>query len=136
MELVVASKKHFGILAEMNQQLIQDEGHRNSMNLEQLNDRMGGWLSGVYEAALFVETEVLGYALWRNEEEVTYLRQFFIQRGCRRKSIGTEAFRLLESSYWQGSLLRLEVLSDNMVARRFWQSLGFKQYCVTLEKNL
>jgi GNAT superfamily N-acetyltransferase len=135
MELVEASNKHSGILAEMNQQLIQDEGHRNAMNLQQLKNRMRDWLSGAYNAALFVEIEVLGYALWRNEEEFIYLRHFYIQRGFRRKGVGTEAFRLLESTYWQGSLLRLEVLSGNLDAQHFWQSLGFKQYCITLEKN-
>ena len=31
-------------LALMNQQFIRDEGHRNSMNLVQLTERMAGWL--------------------------------------------------------------------------------------------
>jgi ribosomal protein S18 acetylase RimI-like enzyme len=98
-------------------------------------NRMRDWVSGAYNAALFVEIEVLGYALWRNEEEFSYIRHFYIQRGFRRKGVGTEAFRLLVSTYWQGSLLRLEVLSGNLDAQHFWQSLGFKQYCITLEKN-
>ena len=40
-------------LAGMNYRLIQDEVHRNSMSLEELQDRMSEWLQGAYTAILF-----------------------------------------------------------------------------------
>ena len=40
-------------LAELNHQLIRDEGHRNSMDVDQLAHRMYGWLSsGEYRAVI------------------------------------------------------------------------------------
>lgn len=33
-------------LAQMNLRLIADEGHRNSMGIPQLAERMAGWLQG------------------------------------------------------------------------------------------
>ena len=41
-----ATQENVQLLAEMNQQLIRDEGHRNKMTLPQLQERMSGWLQG------------------------------------------------------------------------------------------
>src|SRR5437870_9469274 len=35
------------LLAELNCQLIRDEGHRNRMTLPELEQRMRGWLAGI-----------------------------------------------------------------------------------------
>ena len=35
-----------GLLADWNQQLIRDEGHRNRMTVAQLEERMRLWLKG------------------------------------------------------------------------------------------
>jgi hypothetical protein len=40
------------ILGELNQQLIEDEGHRNSMTIPELVERMRGWLMTDYEARM------------------------------------------------------------------------------------
>jgi hypothetical protein len=42
----LASVDDCRLLAEMNHQLIQDEGHRNKMTVAELERRMRGWLSG------------------------------------------------------------------------------------------
>ncbi|MBS3933704.1 MAG: hypothetical protein KGZ35_05050 [Truepera sp.] len=42
-----------GLLARLNQQLIQDEGHRNAMALAELEQRMLTWLESDYQAILF-----------------------------------------------------------------------------------
>ena len=34
-----------GVLAELNHQLIQDEGHRNQMTVPELKIRMTNWLA-------------------------------------------------------------------------------------------
>ena len=67
------------LLAELNHQLIQDEGHRNRMTVPELEQRMKGWLSGEYRAVLFKEgNEVVAYALFREQPEEIYLRQLFV----------------------------------------------------------
>ena len=70
------------LLASWNQQLIEDEGHRNTMSLAELEERMGSWLrSGEYKAALFSRGAfVVAYALFREEEDSVHLRQFFVAR--------------------------------------------------------
>ena len=41
------------LLANLNHQLIQDEGHRNRMTVPELQRRMTEWLSSEYQAVLF-----------------------------------------------------------------------------------
>jgi hypothetical protein len=48
-----ATPRDAAILAPLNQQLIRDEGHRNSMNLVQLTERMSNWLHYDYQAVVF-----------------------------------------------------------------------------------
>ena len=123
-------------LAELNLQLIADEGHRNPMNLEQLRARMAGWLAAEYRAVLFEEGgEVIAYALFRTDErERIHLRHFLVARPFRRRGLGRKAFRLFRSeAISRGSPLILEVLSSNAVARAFWRALGFQEYAISLE---
>ncbi len=49
------------LLAEMNLQLIQDEGHRNPMTQAELEQRIQGWLTGAYEALIIQDdSKVIG----------------------------------------------------------------------------
>ena len=59
------------ILAEMNQQLVLDEGSRNPMALEQLKERMYRWLTGDRDAVIVERRdETIGYMLfWRVADE-------------------------------------------------------------------
>src|SRR6266852_5869731 len=53
------------VLAPMNAQLIRDEGHRTSMTMPQLTERMSEWLKSEYQAFLFeLEGKTIGYALY------------------------------------------------------------------------
>lgn len=52
-----ATSEDAGLLARMNKHLIEDEGHRNPMNLSQLAERMRGFLSGEYRADLILDEE-------------------------------------------------------------------------------
>src|ERR1700742_351256 len=68
-------------LAELNQQLIQDEGHRNRMTAPELEQRMRDWLAGEYRAVIYEDGgEVIAYALYRERAEEIYLRQLFVVR--------------------------------------------------------
>ena len=124
-------------LAEMNYRLIRDEGHRNPMNEAQLTRRMKNWLKGEYSACLFKEQgKVIGYCLYRNEDGFTYIRQFFIEREFRKSGYGRKAFKLLVNGLWKSSpILRLDVLVDNKIGIKFWKSMGFKDYCLTMERK-
>ena len=123
----------------MNKRLIEDEGHHNPMTVSELEDRMRAWLETDYQAYVFIglDDNVLGYALLRDDKEWTYLRQFYVDRQWRRKKIGTAAFSALEEQIgMKNDRLRLEVLSRNPGGITFWRSLGFEEYCLTLEKTI
>jgi GNAT superfamily N-acetyltransferase len=129
-----ATDSDLGLLAEWNHQLIRDEGHRNPMTVTQLAERMKAWLAGEYRAVLFSDTEPVGYALFRKEKELIYLRQFFVRRERRRNGIGREAFSMLREQIWpRGMRLTVDVLCQNQGGVAFWRSVGYRDYCLTLE---
>jgi len=123
------------LLAELNHQLIRDEGHRNSMTIAQLEERMRGWLDADYAAILFEENfEVVAYAIFREQSEELYLRHFFVVRHRRRQNIGRRAMQLLLTKVWPANKrLTVNVLSTNTTAIAFWRAVGYSDYCLTLE---
>lgn len=130
-----ATPEEAALLAELNHQLIQDEGHRNRMTVPQLETRMRNWLKTEYRAVLFEQPgEVVAYALYRPEEDATYLRQFFVRRERRRRGIGLAAMNvLLRNILRPGGRLYLDVLVSNSAGKAFWKAVGFQDYAVTLE---
>lgn len=124
------------LLAELNHQLILDEGHRNPMTVPQLEQRMRGWLeSGEYAAILFEDGgEVVAHALYREQPDEIYLRQLFVVRERRRQGLGKQAMRLLFSEIWpKTKRLTVEVLVANTAAVAFWRAVGYRDYSLTLE---
>jgi GNAT superfamily N-acetyltransferase len=123
------------LLAELNHQLIRDEGHRNPMTIPELEQRMKGWLASEYAAVIFEDSgEVVAYALYREQSEEIYLRQLFVVRNRRRQGIGRQAMEWLRSKIWpKNRRLTVEVLFQNEAATAFWRSVGYKDYCLTLE---
>lgn len=129
-----ASDADLGLLAEWNHQLIRDEGHRNPMMVPQLADRMKGWLAREYQAVVFSEAEPVGYALFKKEDALVYLRQLFVRRDRRRIGIGRAAFAVLKQEIWPHSVrLTVDVLCQNHAAVAFWRSVGYRDYSLTLE---
>lgn len=124
-----------GLLAEMNWQLIRDEGHRNRMPMEDLEGRMREWLSHEYQAVIFSEGEaVVAYALYRVEPEEVYLRQLFVVRPKRRQGVGRAAIDILRKQIWpQDKRLTVNVITTNPAAIGFWKAMGYSDYCLTLE---
>lgn len=96
---------------------------------------MRGFLAGEYSAYLFEDDGgVVGYALFRWEPDHVYLRQFYVERDRRRGGIGRAAMGWLRANAWKDSpRLRLEVLCHNTAAIAFYRSLGFMDYCLTME---
>ncbi len=132
------------ILAEMNQQLIIDEGNFNTMSLEELEQRMVKWLSSGREGVIVERNDdVIGYMLfWRVEDEFypykdsIYIRQFFIQPSFRRRGIGQIAFdRIIEEFIDDGVALTLDVLESNPEGKAFWAKLGFVEYHTTMRRD-
>lgn len=123
------------LLAALNRQLILDENHRNTMSLAELEHRMRQFLDADYQATLIESVgQVVGYALCRNEAEHLYLRQFFIRPEFRRRGIGRLAVAWLKERAWRNhTRVRLDVLVTNPAAIAFWRSVGFSDYCLTME---
>jgi len=89
------------LLAELNHQLIRDEGHRNKMTVPELEQRMKGWLASEYAAVTFEERgEAVAYALYREEPDELYLRQLFVAPNRRREGIGRAAMGILRAQIW------------------------------------
>lgn len=122
-------------LAELNHQLIRDEGHRNKMTVPELEQRMRGWLQSEYDAIIFEEGgQLVAYALYREEPEEIYLRQLFVARNRRRQGIGRAAVEILRSQIWpKNKRLTVEVLVRNAAAVAFWRAVGYQDYSLTLE---
>ena len=122
-------------LAELNHQLIHDEGHRNPMTVSELEQRMKGWLASGYRAVLFEnDGEVVAYALYHERPEEIYLRQLFVVRHRRRRGIGRRAVEILRSQIWPEHKRRVvEVLARNTAAVTFWRAMGYQDYSLTLE---
>ena len=123
------------LLAELNHQLIRDEGHRNKMTVPELEQRMKGWLASEYAAVIFEEgKEVVAYALYREEPEELYLRQLFVVRNRRRQGIGRTAMEILRTQIWpKNKRLTVSVLVNNPAAVAFWRAVGYKDYSLSLE---
>jgi predicted acetyltransferase len=130
-----ATAKDVPLLAELNHQLIRDEGHRNAMTVAALEERLRGWLSEEYTAIIFEENaEVVAYALFREQPDEFYLRHFFVARHRRREGIGRRAMRLLFEEVWPADKrLTVNVLTTNTAAVAFWRAVGYSDYCLTLE---
>ena len=124
------------ILAGMNHQLLQDEGHRNRfMTLPQLENRMRGFLSGEYRGVIFEEgADIVAYALYREHADEIYLRQLFVRRDRRRQGYGRRAVGILRSEIWpKDKRLTVDVLLHNASAIAFWRAVGYKDYLLGLE---
>jgi predicted acetyltransferase len=124
------------LLAELNHQLLHDEGHRNrKMTIPELERRMKGWLKSEYTAAIFeIDGEVVAYALYREQPDEIYLRQLFVALSRRRKGIGRKTIEILRTEIWPAhKRLTVDVLVHNAAAIAFWRAVGYKDYCLTLE---
>ena len=122
-------------LAELNHQLIRDEGHRNRMTVSELEERMRDWLASDYRATIYEgEGEIVAYALFREQPEEIYLRQLFVVPHRRSQGLGRCAVEILRSHIWpKTKRLTVDVLVGNNRAVSFWRAVGYSDYSLTLE---
>jgi len=131
-----ATESDSAVLARLNQQLIQDQGHRNSMSLSELQTRMESWMSGEYSAIIAHHgEEVLGYCLYRVTAECVCLRQLYVCLEARRQGVGRALVDwVIEHLDQSATRLRIDVLIGNNKGIDFWHALGFEDYCLTMER--
>ncbi len=73
-------------------------------------------------------------ALFREQAEEIYLRQLFVVRHRRSQGLGRRAVEILRSQIWpKTKRLTVEVLVANKRAVRFWRSVGYADYALSLE---
>ena len=126
-------------LASWNRQLIEDEGHDNTMSLEELVVRMRNWLTTEYQALIFEDPAApapVAYALLRDTPEWVHLRQFFVARDRRRRGIGARAVALLRDSVFPPDKpVIVEAMAWNQPALSFWRAMGFADRYVGLQSR-
>ena len=134
-KIVKATRSDVSHLAILNKRLIEDEGHPNPMDIDQLFERMLGWLQNEYTAYLaMLDEKIAAYCLYRDDGDHYYLRQFYVDRGYRRQGIGTQLLDWMYRNVWTEKKVRLEVLAHNQSAIAFYEHYGFKVGCLSMEK--
>ncbi|WP_196157628.1 GNAT family N-acetyltransferase [Reinekea sp. G2M2-21] len=130
------SAKHYKALALMNAELIQDEGHANTMTLTELEQRIISWLDGGEYGchAVLHRNLPVSYCIWREEESHLYVRQIFTLRQYRKRGLATKMIEFLQHNVANGKPIRLEVLAKNKQAAKFYQKLGFELYSHTFQR--
>ena len=132
MDIIKCGMEDTSRLAALNKKLIEDEQSDNPMSIDELQNRMAGFLAGDYNAFYFVEQdEIIGYALIRHTSDPVYLRQFYIDRPYRRQHKGKQAFREL-MAYLKLDTVDIDVLPWNERGISFWKSCGFAETCVSM----
>ena len=135
MEIVRAELRDADILAELNQELIEDEQHPNPMCIAQLTERMRGWLTTDYICYMAKEKgSIVAYCLYRDDESHYYMRQLYVDRAHRRKGIATRLLDWLYENVWMDKKVRLDVLAHNADAVAFYQRYGFRIGVFRMEK--
>lgn len=140
-----ATRADLKLLARMNRELIEDEGHRNPMTLDQLEQRAAGFMDdGSWRIDLFERAGgVVGYATWKLEDDNTepsgkrvYLRQFYVTRESRGGGIGRQALdALMSGAFPNDTRVLLEVMESNPGGQQFWSRMGFAPYSYWLERR-
>ena len=122
-------------LAVLNKYLIEDEQHPNSMNVQQLAERMSGWLQTEYIGYLaWIDDRIVAYCLFRDDGDFNYLRQLYVDRGFRRQAIATQLLDWMYTTIWTDKKVRLGVLAHNEGAIAFYKQYGFEIKALQLEK--
>ena len=124
------------LLADINQQLIQDEWGGGGMPLAHLEARMRRWIEeDEYRAILFEEEgATVAYSLVSIDEDSAYIRHFFVLHEHRGRGIGRRAIAtLLGEIIPADRRITLDVLASNRVGHAFWRSVGFGDYAIRME---
>src|SRR4051812_26770399 len=119
------------LLATLNRHLIEDQRHPTTATDADLRDRMRRWITadGYQVALVHDDGDPVAYAVWRDDEDGIYVRQFFVVRHRRRSGVGREAFARVAAT-WREAPVKLDALVGNERALGFWRALGFRDYSI------
>lgn len=121
--------------ADMTRQLFEDEPSNKRLSTEEFENRLQTYLRNGCEAFHFKEEDrIIGYALINKERAPYYIIDFFICRDARRNGRGSMAFHAL-LDYLNTKTMDLDVFCWNCRARKFWESLGFKELAIIMRKQ-
>jgi ribosomal protein S18 acetylase RimI-like enzyme len=131
------TSKQYKSLALLNAELIQDEGHSNTMSLPELEQRMIHWLdSGEYGCHAVLHRNLpVSYCIWREEPSNVYIRQVFTLRNYRGRGLATKLINAVQNGVANSKPVRLEVLANNKAAMKFYKKLGFELYSHTFQRQ-
>lgn len=135
MHLYRAGQTDVLMLAQMNWQLIRDEGSDNAMTVDQLAERMAGFLATTYVAwVMCVDNHNIGYLLVDMGRNPVYLRQMFVATPYRRHGYGRAAFAALCDAL-DHVPLDVEVFAWNAPAVAFWHAVGFAPRVIQMRRS-
>ncbi|UUX49476.1 GNAT family N-acetyltransferase [Nisaea acidiphila] len=130
-------------LAELNLELLEDEGYRVRPGIDALIARHNAWMASAewWQDVLEADGETVGYLAYRPETEPldpeipeVYLRQFCIARDQRGKGYGRAGFKLfLNERLGHGTRVTLDVMESNPAGQAFWRTVGTSPYFQRME---
>lgn len=132
LNLIIAKETDYIELGYLNKQLINSGGSINNMTLFELEQRMLHFITTDYWAIFFeVDGIHIGYTLVSKEKNPLFIRHFLILEEYRRKGYGRIAFNKL-ISFFDVKDIKLTVLANNDVAKKFWKCCGLKPYEIVM----
>ena len=70
------------------------------------------------------------------DQQVVYVRQFYIEREHRRRGLGRAAFHpLMQTRFPKGHAVTLDVVATNPAGQHFWLKLGFAPYFIAMKRQ-
>ena len=127
MEIARAELNDAEVLAGLNQHLLEDEGHPNPMNIDQLAQPMKERLETDYNCYVVKQKGcIVAYCLYRDDSGYYYMRQLYVDRSHRRRGIATQLLDWLYENVWTDKKVRLDVLAHNRDAVAFYKRYGFR----------
>ena len=135
MEIARAELNDAEVLAGLNQHLLEDEGHPNPMNIDQLAQRMKEWLETDYNCYTVKQNGcIVAYCLYRDDSGYYHMRQLYVDTSHRRRGIATQLLDWLYENVWTDKKVRLDVLAHNRDAVAFYKRYGFRIGVFRMEK--
>lgn len=138
-----AEERDLPVLAELNRQLLEDEGNLVEVAVEGLIARHREWMqSGEWsQDVLELDGTVIGYIVHmpnpyplNPDRPELFLRQFCVDRSRRGGGLGREGFGLfLRDRVVPGGRVTLDVLESNRIGRAFWESVGCRPFFQRME---
>lgn len=90
----------------------------------------------------FIKEEPAGFLMcnlkkenWRKRNLVAEIENFFVSKEHRRKRIGTKLCKefFIWANMKKATRFKVETLHNNSKARKFYDSIGMKEYIITME---